>query len=61
MRQNLPVLISPLMGIMWWFDGDGVVQNNETISLLENDNSFKESIMKISTLPKLRNNKIIPY
>jgi hypothetical protein len=62
MSSGVSALLSPLMGIMWFFDGDTIIENNQVVPLLENHINFAESIMTIQqTLRKTRKSQPIPY
>jgi hypothetical protein len=56
------VFLSPLMGIMWFFDGDVVIKKNNIIPLLENHFTFAESISTIEEMSiPTRMSQSIPY
>jgi hypothetical protein len=61
MTEVKSVLISPLMSIMWFFDGDGVIKSNCILAPLKNCNTFLEVIMMLRDAPQERDNKVIPY
>jgi hypothetical protein len=61
MQDVKSVLISPLMSIMWFFDGDGVIKSNCILPALRNCNSFLEVIMMLRDSPQERDNRVIPY
>ena len=61
MQNNKTVLISPLMSIMWFFDGDGVIKSNTILSSLKDHSTFLETIVMLRSAPQERDNKPIPY
>lgn len=61
MQETKSVLISPLMSILWFFDGDGVIKSNVILPALKNCNTFLEVIMMLRDAPQERDNRVIPY
>ena len=62
MSSGVSALLSPLMGIMWFFDGDTIIENNKVVSLLESHVNFAESILTIQSMcVPTRKAKPLPY
>lgn len=62
MKNSVSVLLSPLMGVMWFFNGDIVIKKNDMVSMLELHKTFLESLMTVQTnRSNRRNHQPIPY
>lgn len=62
MKSCASVLLSPLMGVMWFFDADKVIRKNRIVTALEDHKTFAESVYTVNTLAtRTRENKTIPY
>lgn len=61
MQETKAVFISPLMSIMWFFDGDGLIQSNCILDALLKCRTYLEAIMMLRDAPQERDNRVIPY
>ena len=61
MKSNKPVFISPLMAVMWWFNGDAVIAQNQLVPMLKNYTTFYEAVELVRMAPNTRDNQPIPY
>jgi hypothetical protein len=61
---DTPVLISPLMGLYWFFDANAVIEHNQLIPLLMETFTTREAFWLVGNYIKaktLRQRKNIPY
>ena len=61
MHTKKPVFLSPLMTIMWWFDGDAVIAKNQLVPMMKNCVMFCDSLALVNMASKIRDNQPIPY
>lgn len=62
--QRVPILVSPLMSLYWFFDTNAVIANNKVMDYLRNTETKQEAIKGISMYlrsTKLRPRKSLPY
>ncbi len=61
MKSNKLVFLSPLMAIMWFFDGDAVIENNQLVPMMKNYDTFYDALALVQSAASVRDHQPIPY
>jgi hypothetical protein len=61
MKSNKPVFLSPLMAIMWFFDGDAVIRNNLLVPAMKDYDTFYDALGLVQSAANVRDHQPIPY
>ncbi len=61
MKSNKPVFLSPLMSILWFFDGDAVIANNQLVPMMKNYDTFYDCLGLVQAAAGVRDHQPIPY